>query len=226
MRIGILKATRTLPDLISYIPKAGCGKRQFKLFRSGTKMGASKVKPLVMCDPDFWTEQDYPEIIEAIVAAASRDWKAAQTAGDKSNSKGVAKAKWTAIRGKAYESVEMIGAMLVRMSYDDAKDYVVSAAPNLLYNTGAKTYAVHPNKGDNQGTQIHSEMIMGEQLLALVAAMKGATELPLGQKVARKGLSAGDLSIDVDLFIEKAAMCGGCEGTWNDHLKGVDYRLA
>ncbi|HTU20113.1 MAG TPA: hypothetical protein VMG10_18760 [Gemmataceae bacterium] len=226
MRIGILGFYRTLDDLISYVPKAGCGKRQMKVFRSKTVLDNSKVKPLVMCDTEFWNERGYPQIIEALVAAESRDWTTPQTAGTKTKvSKGVSSAKWKSIRGKAYEDAEMVGAILVRLAYDESSDYIVSAAPNLLFNTKSKKYKVHPNTGDNDGTQLHSEVLMGEQLLALIDAMKGASETnPLTNK-SRGGLSAGDLTIDIDIFIEKQEMCGGCKGMWKDRMSATTYRV-
>jgi hypothetical protein len=231
VRIGILGATRTLANLIDYIPKANCQKRQMKVYRSKTVLDNSKVKPLVMSDTKFWDDSTYPDIIEAIVKTKSRDWTTPQTAGTLTKgSSGIAKATWTALRGKAYESAEMIGAMLACLSYETDtntfKDYIISAAPNLLYNTQSKVYRLHPNKGDNDGTQLHSEIIMGEQLLALLAAMEAAQELPHGSNVSRKGLSGGKLTIEVDLFIEKAAMCGGCLGMWNDKMAKASYRVA
>jgi hypothetical protein len=192
-------------------------------------MGSSKVKPIVMRDTGFWTG-DYSAIISAVAATGSRNWTTPQTGGDKVTSGvlGITSEDWTDIRGPKYRNTEMIGAMVAKLSYGEATDYIVSAAPNLLYASNTSEYKDH-TAGDNKGTQIHSEMIMGEQLTALVKAMQATPETPLGAGRARPGLSHGTLTIDADMFIEKGSMCDACRGTWNKLIQayaGSTYRIA
>lgn len=70
-------------------------------------------------------------------------------------------------------------------------------------------------------------MIMASQLAALVHAMAAGQETPPGARAARRGLTAGGLDIDADVFIEKGSMCPGCAGTWDRLLTEytVTYRL-
>ena len=216
MPIGILGAQRNIPNNLSYTPKDGCGARTFALSRAGTALNQSKVKPLILCDTDFWPDANYPEIIEAIAESISRDWTSPQQAGTKlTGSQGIAAEAWTALRGRKYRNTEMIGIMLAKLAHGTATDYVVSAAPNILYKSSNKTYLDH-TAGDNPGTQIHSEMSMGAQLAALITALKGC-----------RGFVATGLSIDADLFIEKGSMCDGCLGTWTRLIQpfaGSQYR--
>jgi len=228
MPIGILRATRNLPDQISYIPKAGCSARQITIVRSTTVLGESNVKPIVMRDPDLWN--DYSSVIAAVVSAKSRDWTSPQTAGTRvtNGALKISNESWSDIRGRKYQNTEMVGAMVAKLSYADATDYVVTAAPNMLFASNTSSYKDH-TAGDNKGTQIHAEMTMGAQLMALVTAMRDAPETAQGAARPRPGLSAGALLIDADMFIEKGSMCDGCLGTWNRLIRDYPastYRIA
>jgi hypothetical protein len=156
------------------------------------------------------------------------DFGAAGTGG----ATGINSTQWTTIRGVDYRGAEMIGAMMARLVYSEdgasVTDFVVSAAPNILYKGSTGTYSTH-NSGPtgNDGTQVHSEMIMAAQLTALLAAVK-ATQEPLpDSNRTRPALSAGQLNIDVDLFIEKGTMCAGCTGTWDTFFETYagNYRI-
>jgi hypothetical protein len=130
---------------------------------------------------------------------------------------GINNTQWTTIRGVDYRGAEMIGAMMARLVYTEnaasVTGYVVSAAPNILYKSSTAAYSAH-NSGPagNDGTQVHSEMIMAAQLTALLAAVE-ATQEPIPNSTrTRPALSGGQLNIDVDLFIEKGTMCRGLQG--------------
>ena len=212
MPIGILREVRNIGPNLTYTPKEGCGARTITLSRAGADnaLGQSQMRPLVMCDTDFWPDATYPEIIEAIAESVARDWTTPQQAGTKkTGSQGIKPTVWSDLRGRKYRNTEMIGMMLTKLTYGTATgagapptDCIVSAAPNVLYNSTTKKYLDH-TAGDNPGTQIHAEMSMGAQLKALIEALKGC-----------RGFLATKLKIDADLFIEKGSMCDGCRGTW------------
>lgn len=222
MPIGILGERRNVGPQISYVPVKGGATRTYTLFRATTVLGQSKVKPLVMCDTDFWANAAYAQIIQAIADSVSRDWTTPQQAGTRKSGAGINVDDWDTLRGKKYQNTEMLGAMVAKLTYGtDAgqvhapTDYVVSAAPNMLYSSKKGAYLDH-TKGDNAGGQIHAEMSMGAQLCALVDALKGT-----------RGFLASKLKIDADLFIEKTSMCDGCLGTWNKIIEaypGSQYR--
>lgn len=89
-------------------------------------------------------------------------------------------------------------------------------ATGLLYNSQAKTYGNH-TASDNKGTQIHFEMVVGQQLVVLI------------NRLIQAGFQKNTLRFDVDLLIEKSSMCEGCRGTWNNivvpALPGSIYRI-
>lgn len=132
-------------------------------------------------------------------------------------------------------NTEMVGAMIVCMGYSSeahpVTDYVVSAAPNLLYKQNTREYKLHTS-GDNDGTQIHSERFLATQLEALFEALKGVQETPRGSYTQRGGLSGGEVRASVDVFIEKGSMCTACSNTWalwKTNMEGLsidgEYRI-
>ena len=238
MAIGILRASWTIPESFTYTPKKDCDLRNMTLFRSDTELGSSKVKPLVMCDTLFWSRDAYENIIKAIASAGTRNWTTPQDAGKKitGGAAGISDPEWQTFRGVKYRATEMIGAMIVCLTYPiggnqtPATDYLVSAAPNMLFKSNARAdqkYKDHTS-GDNDGTQIHSEMFFAAQLAELIRKMKAARETPQGSHQAVTGLSRGGLTCDVDMYIEKGSLCGGCSATWEkfkaDHA-GTSYRI-
>ena len=216
MPIGILGQDRNIGPNLNYTPAEGCTARSITLSRAGADdaLGQSKVKPLLMVDPDFWADATYPQIIQAIADSVSRDWTTSsrQTGTKKTGSVGIKRQVWRDLRGQKYAATEMIGAMLAKLLWRRNKtvhaDYVVSAAPNMVFNTRTQRYLDH-TAGDNPGGQVHSEITMGAQLKALVDALRGCY-----------GFTAGTLTIDADLFIEKGSMCDACRGTWNTLIQG------
>jgi hypothetical protein len=133
---------------------------------------------------------------------------------------GINNTQWGIIRGVDYRNAEMIGAMMARITYtangSSVTDFVVSAAPNILYKTSTASYSTHSSGPQgNDGTQVHSEMVMAAQLEALLTAVQATPEPIPGSTRTRPALSGGQLNIDVDLFIEKGTMCAGCTGTWD-----------
>jgi len=224
MAIGILGEVRNIQNVLSYIPKEDCGARSFTLVRSNKVLGQSKVKPLLMCDLNFWAQDIYELMVQSIANAVTRDWTSPQQAGTKvKGGQGINSDDWTTYRGDDYKNTVMIGMMIAKLTYGVAvgktnapTDYLVSAAPNVLYNSKKKSYLDHIPKGDNDGTQIHSEMSMAAQLKALFVALGNS-----------RNFVVTDLKCDADIFIEKGSMCDGCLGTWTQLAKsypGVIYR--
>lgn len=215
MPIGILRSTYTFDGPITYTPVAGATLRNLNISRGQTTLG-DKIKPLVLCDPGFFSSDSFSAIITAMGNTGMRDWSNPQTPKQAAKAT-ITKRQWTEFRGREYANTEMIGSMLVRMVYHwgdfDAVDFVVSAAPNMLWGKGK--YSDH-TKGDNKsGGQVHSEIFMCAQLDALLSAMRAAQENPVNTETRRQGLSGGALEIDAQMYIEKGSLCDGCRGTWN-----------
>jgi hypothetical protein len=220
MPIGILGEGRNFTTL-NYTPKEGCTARTINLVRSDTALGQSKAKPLLLCDLGYWGQDTYELMVATVASALTRDWTSPYVAGNKrKGGQGITGKTWGDYRGDDYKDTVMIGIMLAKLTYGDAvgttrppTDYIVSAAPNVLFKSGYKN---HPVRGDNDGTQIHFETSMAAQVKALI--------LGLGNT---RGFLASKLKCDTDLFIEKGSMCDACLGTW-DKLKesyaGVEYR--
>lgn len=213
MPIGILREVRNIRTTLSYVPKEGCTARSYNLVRSDTALGQSKAKPLLMCDLDFWAQDVFEQMVQTVANAVTRDWTTPQNAGNRrQGGQGITSQVWDGYRGNKYRNTVMIGIMLAKLQYGIAQgntlppiDFVLSAGPNILFKDG---YKDHPVQGDNKGTQIHFEMSMAAQLGALIEALRGTPRFNVGQ-----------LTGDVDLFIEKGSMCDGCIGTW-DTFKG------
>jgi hypothetical protein len=258
MAIRVLGATREIPAQVGYFAKAGTARRQFTVSRSDTALGQTSFRPLILCDPAFWNANSYPDIIGAIADANMRDWTATSANGAlTTGATGIPSGTWTNLRQVAvgFGNTEMIGLMLVMLRYGGFIDFLVSAAPNMLFvnnpqatanqnrgNTGAPTIAGTWNShggGDNNGTQVHAEMVLAGQLLAFHSAMTTVRSQPiepsLAAVVAKPGLQTmvtppqpavrgrnappplpaeEVMTIDVDLFIEKGSLCPGCFGTW------------
>ncbi len=51
--------------------------------------------------------------------------------------------------------------------------------------------------------------------ISLIKAMSSTQETPPGSYTQRDGLSAGDVVISVDVYIEKGSMCIACSSTWD-----------
>lgn len=220
MPIGILRKFQ-IADTLSYTPKDSCTARTCNLVRADTALGQSKVKPLLMCDLGYWAEDVYKLMVQTIANAVTRDWTSPQVAGTKrTGGQGITTKTWEGYRGDDYQDTVMIGIMMAKLTYGlpaanqlPPTDFVVSAAPNMLFKGGYKN---HPVRGDNDGTQIHFETCMAGQLRALFQALKGA-----------RGFTISELKCDTDLYIEKGSMCDACLGTWNGLKKdfaGVEYR--
>ncbi len=216
--IQFLNAGRNIANTLSYTPKTGVGARTMNLVRSNTTLGG-KIRPLILHDPDFWPLADYLKIVAEIGEKPNRDWESTNVTKAMAGVSTLGQTAWDTLRGKKYKGTVMVGAMVAALEYCNMKDFVVSAAPNILYKApkSAKEgdgYKPHLVKGDNTGEQIHTEMIFAAQLQSLFTAMKDATEIPRGQQIAVPGLSKGIASADVDILIEKSSLCPGCTGTW------------
>ena len=96
----------------------------------------------------FWVDTDYASIIGAIAGAGSRDSTSTHTTGDRTagGSAGISQPQWNIFRGTKYQNTEMIGAMVAKLTYGKDSnfntDYLVSAAPNVLFNTTTQTYKI------------------------------------------------------------------------------------
>lgn len=221
MPIGILRSTYSFDSPITYTPIAGATPRNLTITRSQTTIGA-KIKPLVLCDTGFFSADSYAGIIDAMSSTGMRNWDDPQTPKQPAKAT-ITKRQWTDFRGREYANTEMIGSMLVKIVYRSGDfepvDFIVSAAPNMLFGKGK--YADH-TAGDNKaGGQIHSEIFMCAQLSALLSAMKAARETPVHTQTRRAGLSAGPVEIDAQMYIEKGSLCDGCRGTWNQLVTRV-----
>lgn len=182
MPIRILGASREVPAQINYLPKAGCSQRQFVVSRADSAFGKTTLRPLILCDTGFWNQTTYPDVIEAIADSGMRVWNSTDDGARKSpgGAAGIAGGTWTELRRVAagFSGTVMIGLMMAVIRYKGFMDIVVTAAPNMLFKSTTRQYLTH-TAGDNEGTQIHAEMVMAAQLEAFHSAITTSRQTPV-----------------------------------------------
>jgi hypothetical protein len=205
--------------------------RQFQVVRADTAIGLSPIRPLLFSEAAFWGTGEYGDLLSGIGKTSNTRMEGATDliptmGGD------VPGGNWTAARKGGHEANEMIGCMLVKLSYSypgptegttiDWVDYIVSGAANMLYQTD-RTYKSHVY--GVSGSQVHCEMFLAAQLEAFLEKMREVMEnarvrpqarapvLPAQVPEARFALA--NLDVTAKILIEKGSFCKGCEGTWD-----------
>jgi len=113
-------------------------------------------------------------------------------------------------------------------------DYVVSFAPNQLYDSRLQRWSNHVGSSTgNQGGQVHAEIFLAALLGAFLDQLKGGTEQytraegPKWVKEECTALSAGFLTLDGYISFHSGSvsqsMCEACTATWEKLRKEYSY---
>jgi hypothetical protein len=216
-----------------YTPEGG-GPRRMSVSRSTIKIaGGSAVSPLVLRDDSFTWDQNF--ITQAFFP--------------EKESQELNPTNWRTIRGTDYQSTIVVGVMLARLKYERRQeldsqgravkvpgsyvDYVVSFAPNQIYDSRLQRWSNHTGK---QGGQVHAEIFLASLLRAFIEQLKGGTEeytrkdKEQPQKWIKEdctALSAGLLTLEgyISFHSEEVqqSMCPACESTWKKLTKEYTY---
>ncbi len=214
-----------------YTPEGG-GARRMSVSRS-TVSGPSG-SPLVLSDDEFTWDQNF--VTKTLFAA--------------SESAALNPTNWQTIRGTEYRNTLVVGVMLAKLKYERRQeldslgrevkipgsyvDYVVSFAPNQLYDSRLQRWSNHVGTStSNAGGQVHAEIFLAGLLGAFLDQLKGGTEQYTraeGVKWVKEdyaALSAGFLTFDGHISIHSGSvaqvMCPACTGTWTTFTKNYSY---